>query len=1394
MDSKILETIIYGRVEPHIYAFQTQKVPRYTKVGDSYRPTEIRIREWERIIDDKLTTIFDKPAFADSTGDVYFRDYAVHTFLREQKHKDRLKKDNTEGIPWYSNEFFLETNKEDIDEAIKDIVDSYSNGNPRGYDYYNTIDKSHSETIDRLHLTYEPRENQQDVIKRFKQRYESTKSKKLNLLMYAVMRFGKSFTALQCALVMDSKLVIVVSAKPDVKDSWKSTLYEHTDFDNYTFIDSKTLKVRSFNLKKEIDSGKRFVLFLSLQDLSGKDIKNKHKQLFKLKEPSTLLIIDETHFGARASEYGQVLKDNGSEDTVRKEDLGDTTTAEKLDVIKNFDNVRVRIHLSGTPYRILMNGEFSDNDIISFVQYGDIVKAQKQWDREHFAQDQPKSEERDNPYEEWDNPYFGFPEMVRFAFHPNQESLDLIRELKKKGAGGLSELFSPISVEKMDTPMFKHHDMVLGLLQAIDGTKEDNNIFPFLKNEKIQKGNMCHHMVWVLPFQSSCDAMEYLLTNERFAKCFTKFNCIESDKENGYEILNISGYNCPERYRGRNAPEKVKNAIAEFEKAEKKTITLTVQRMLTGSTVPEWDTMLFLKDTSSPQEYDQATFRIQNPYVKTIVSKAQNGNEKKIKINMKPQTLLVDFDPARMFRMQENKSEFYQGDDANGNNDLKKRIEEDLEISPIIYIEEDKLVRVEATSVIKAVREYSKSRSVLDEASLIPSDNSLLEDENIRAVIGVLEMLNNKKGIEFNPFKGDGTALEGLQTLLKLLKNNNKNKSSKKEDDNLSEEEILRRKLKTFYAGILMFAFLSESDIKYLDDIIDALSKENADDIRIANNLGININVLKIVREKASQNARHHLDNRIENIHDLMRDKEGDPLEKAKIALTKFDRLSASEIVTPHSILEILINGIPEKVLGNNPVFLDVASKQGELTIAFLQKYPTVNKENLYSVATSSIAYEMTRKVYNALGIPVKNVLLPPTAGDNYYEELFLLIQSTLSEKKPNIVFCCPPFQKPQGGGRGDGGADIYPCYYSLCKRLNPNNSEHTDIPYMFGMYTKATWNTLGTTFIPGSESEISDDNHEKNDECGELKIPDFRKMMLADNHIFKLNDYLNAKPFYNKYQSVTLRGGVNIFFWNNKLTDNVEVNLFIDCNNIVLKEERQLLPENIKALLINNGIVDKNSPDFPYIRIGGLGLRILEKVLKKAFDEHLSFIRVHPRNIFKITENIEKNYSGKPKAEGGVKVYVQKGNWMYIDKSIVKAYEEQKSLVDSWKVAAAKGSSGEDIFPHAIISQPRIIEAGAICSDTYLIVKEFSGDNAEQDARTFADYMKSEFFRFMMFLAKNDQNLTRHCYRFVPDIPSEYYSDPCGFFKIENNEFDFICKFIKKWNSEDSKGICLST
>ena len=46
IDTTLLNRLIVGRIDPHIYAFSTNTVPNYLKVGDTYRPVSVRIGEW----------------------------------------------------------------------------------------------------------------------------------------------------------------------------------------------------------------------------------------------------------------------------------------------------------------------------------------------------------------------------------------------------------------------------------------------------------------------------------------------------------------------------------------------------------------------------------------------------------------------------------------------------------------------------------------------------------------------------------------------------------------------------------------------------------------------------------------------------------------------------------------------------------------------------------------------------------------------------------------------------------------------------------------------------------------------------------------------------------------------------------------------------------------------------------------------------------------------------------------------------------------------------------------------------------------------------------------------------------------------------------------------------
>ena len=78
IDIEVLDSIIVGRIEPQIYAFTTQTVPNYLKVGDTYRPLEVRLKEWRKYFPN-LEKRFK--AIVKVDDDTFFRDYTIHYFL-----------------------------------------------------------------------------------------------------------------------------------------------------------------------------------------------------------------------------------------------------------------------------------------------------------------------------------------------------------------------------------------------------------------------------------------------------------------------------------------------------------------------------------------------------------------------------------------------------------------------------------------------------------------------------------------------------------------------------------------------------------------------------------------------------------------------------------------------------------------------------------------------------------------------------------------------------------------------------------------------------------------------------------------------------------------------------------------------------------------------------------------------------------------------------------------------------------------------------------------------------------------------------------------------------------------------------------------------------------------
>ena len=1258
MSEELIDALIIGRVEPYIYAFSTESVPNYLKVGDTYRPVLQRLDEWRRHFPN-LRSRYSAVAKVDE--ETYFRDFAVHRYLEHQLQRSRLRpSDLSEGL-YYSREFFREATEEDLRQAMADIEQSYERGEGR-YNFF----KFEESRIPVKHTykrteSFEPRPNQQETIERFKQAISQGRN---NLLMYAVMRFGKSFTSLCCAVEMQAKLVLVVSAKADVREEWKRSVESHVKFAKYSFLDKDKLMESETVLEDTLATG-RAVVFLTLQDLMGSEIKQRHHALFD--REIDLLLIDETHYGARAAEYGRVLKLNNKELKQETYELDSAEQYEDCTELKQLRS-RVRIHLSGTPYRILMGSEFEAEDIIAFYQFSDIVEEQAEWDREHILSDEVK---------EWDNPYYGFPQMVRFAFLPNESSLRIMETLRADGYEiGLSELFRPRSILRDNKEgrhrLFVHEDEILEFLQAIDGVQEDTHLLPFLDLEQIKRGQMCRHLVFVLPYRASCDAMEQLLTEHK--ELFRNLS--------DYTIVNIAGVDDPKRYR---STEDVKAQIANCERKGEKSITLTVNRMLTGSTIPEWDTMLYLKDCASPQEYDQAIFRLQNQYIRTLTTE---GGSEQVKYNMKPQTLLVDFDPQRMFRLQEQRAQIYNvNTDQAGNKKLQERIETELRHSPIVTIGAEGLQRVEASDIMDAVRSYSAERSVMDEATEIPIDYTLMADERMRSVISQLNPIDASKGIEIQAVTGEESELE-LETH-DTPKGGGATSTQPAPSAETDEGRLLGKQLATYYAQILFYAFLTETPVSSLEELIASIG-QCADNKRIARNVGLQASILQIIQTESNPFVLRALDYKIANVNTLMSDTSLTPSERVAVAMKKFGRLSSSEIVTPQAVALEMIDALDKGVITQDTRILDIASKQGEFTRALVSRFGMAVGRNVYALPTSTVSYEFTLKVYRLLGLDTDHVISDFTTYDLIDPNKKDQLMEQLKEMNLNFTIGNPPYQLTT---KGTSDEQIYPHFIDLGTQIVRRTTLITPARYLFNAgKTPKEWN-----------QKILNDPH-------------FKVILYKAN---------STEVFPN----VDIKGGVAVIYHDQK-TEFGEIGFYTTHDELRGIKERVMktqpgafLDEIIYPQ--NKFDLDKLFADHPQLKkdIGSGGRE-----------------RRLTTSIFSLTEL----FSEKP-VDGGVEINGWEDGKRCI-RYIERKYIEDHPNLEKYKVFVPKSNGSGSIGE--VPSTPLIGEPLIGGTQTFLSIGAF---DSRSEAEACLKYIKTKFARTMLGILKATQHNPKDTWRLVP-------------------------------------------
>ncbi len=239
---------------------------------------------------------------------------------------------------------------------------------------------------------------------------------------------------------------------------------------------------------------------------------------------------------------------------------------------------------------------------------------------------------------------------------------------------------------------------------------------------------------------------------------------------------------------------------------------------------------------------------------------------------------------------------------------------------------------------------------------------------------------------------------------------------------------------------------------------------------------------------------------------------------------------------------------------------------------------------------------------------------------------------------------------------------------------------------------------------------------------AGGKGLDKYRQRMLSDKRLLKIVDY---PKLYEGFPGVKIRGGISYFLWARNHNGPFEVQTIWDGQPAGAAVERFL--DSYDILLRRNEAVP-----------------ILEKV--KSKKEPTLDQRVSSRKPF----GLATNFKGNPSPTGlknPVKLFEnQRIGWVER-----KVFNVNPEWIDKWKVLMTRVQGTSAAIETKFLSKPILAEPGTACTETYLVAGHF---NKQEEASTYANYLRTRFVRFLVSLRKPTQDAARGVYSFVPDLP----------------------------------------
>ena len=397
--------------------------------------------------------------------------------------------------------------------------------------------------------------------------------------------------------------------------------------------------------------------------------------------------------------------------------------------------------------------------------------------------------------------------------------------------------------------------------------------------------------------------------------------------------------------------------------------------------------------------------------------------------------------------------------------------------------------------------------------------------------------------------------------------------------------------------------------------------------------------------------------------------------------------------------------------------------------------------DKFYSIPTSKIAYEFTRKVYTLLELDINLVEEKYTAYDLIKENKLIRDDSIEINKKKmkfNVIVGNPPYQQSDGGAQASA-RPIYHLFVDIAKQLRPNNISII----------------MPTRWFAGGRG-----------------LNEFRDQMLNDIHISELHVFLKPELIF---QNINLRGGTCYFLWN-KDYDNTKAltKVYTYKDDLLPQVHTRRLKTDDSDILIRHSI----------------GIEMINKINSyndfESLDEHISALRPFGfRGYFTKDEKFRINSKdlinpvicyGKGKKIG------------YLERDEIT---KNKEWIDKYKVFTPRanniGTELNDDNLNTFVGNPN-----TICTESYIVV----GVDLELDllsATNLCKYFTTKFARFQHSLGKASQDAASKTYKFVPlqnftsdsdinwnkpteEIDKQLYAK----YKLTNEEIDFLESMIK--------------